>query len=349
MTKDVLFVGSVGLNNAEEVFRTAAGILGERLPRIPDGETGNARSVWIQCQMPFFYGNPQFEMVEPDPANPGEMRPARMPSAGLYSFTQAGRYQGRARVRPGVTEVTFDNCGYADWAQESYGTFKRLKQEGVIPPATKFQVCIPSPRATLQLTLDRDKIGPAYYAAIGREVERMASTIPNDELSIQWDCTEPPTYDASDASTKQEIIDGMVRIGKYVPASVELGYHLCYGDFEHKHGVQPKDTAAMVEMTNTIVSSVGRSVGWVHMPVPRDRSDIAYFEPLRNLKLPPETQLYLGLVHYTDGVDGTRKRMASADQLVSNYGIATECGFGRRPDSHDIRDLMKIHAEVANQ
>ena len=44
--RDVLLVGSVGLSNAEEVFRTAGSILGERVVRIPDGETGNARSVW---------------------------------------------------------------------------------------------------------------------------------------------------------------------------------------------------------------------------------------------------------------------------------------------------------------
>ena len=40
------------------------------------------------------------------------------------------------------------------------------------------------------------------------------------------------------------------------------------------------------------------------MPVPRDRSDDAYFAPLTRLKLKPGTQLCLGLVHYTDGDRG---------------------------------------------
>jgi hypothetical protein len=40
------------------------------------------------------------------------------------------------------------------------------------------------------------------------------------------------------------------------------------------------------------------------MPVPRDRSDDAYFASLDQLKLAPESRLYLGLVHYTDGVEG---------------------------------------------
>ena len=66
------------------------------------------------------------------------------------------------------------------------------------------------------------------------------------------------------------------------------------------------------------------------MPVPRDRSDDAYFAPLSRLRLHPETELCLGLVHYTDGVAGTRQRLAAAERHVARFSIATECGFGRR-------------------
>jgi hypothetical protein len=37
------------------------------------------------------------------------------------------------------------------------------------------------------------------------------------------------------------------------------------------------------------------------MPVPKGRTDDAYFAPLDNLRLHPETKLYLGLVHRCDG------------------------------------------------
>jgi hypothetical protein len=47
--RDILLVGSVGLADAEEVFRAAGSILGDQVRRLPDGETGIARSVWIQC------------------------------------------------------------------------------------------------------------------------------------------------------------------------------------------------------------------------------------------------------------------------------------------------------------
>ena len=61
----------------------------------------------------------------------------------------------------------------------------------------------------------------------------------------------------------------------------------------------------------------------------------------------PETQLYLGLVHHTDGVEGTRQRMETASHYVSDYGIATECGWGRRPKA-TLPALLRIHAEAAD-
>jgi len=57
--------------------------------------------------------------------------------------------------------------------------------------------------------------------------------------------------------------------------------------------------------------------------------------------------LVLGLVHYTDGADGSRVRMAAANKYVSNYNIATECGFGRR-DPETILKLLNIHRELCN-
>ena len=50
---------------------------------------------------------------------------------------------------------------------------------------------------------------------------------------------------------------------------------------------------------------------------------------------------FLGLVHLTDGVDGARTSMEVAGKFVSDYGIATECGFGRR-DPATIHELLAI-------
>ena len=60
----VHLAGSVPLGSAEEVFRRVAGALGDRLRRIPDGETG-PRSDWILWQYPVFSARPQFEVGPP--------------------------------------------------------------------------------------------------------------------------------------------------------------------------------------------------------------------------------------------------------------------------------------------
>jgi hypothetical protein len=65
------------------------------------------------------------------------------------------------------------------------------------------------------------------------------------------------------------------------------------------------------------------------------------------LRLRPETELFLGLVHHSDGIAGTRKRMAAAAKVVTAFGIATECGLGRRPPE-TLPRLLRIHAEAAD-
>src|SRR5512138_1831377 len=122
MSRDVHLVGGVNLDDAEATFRLAASILGERARRMPDGETGPARSQWIQCQRPFFMQHPQLESLEDDPARPGRFHQPRVPAHGIYARTAGEMYLGRARLRDGVApeQLFFESIGYADWAIDSY-------------------------------------------------------------------------------------------------------------------------------------------------------------------------------------------------------------------------------------
>jgi len=36
----------------------------------------------------------------------------------------------------------------------------------------------------------------------------------------------------------------------------------------------------------------------------------------------------------------------SAEPYLEEFGIATECGFGRRPVEQDVKALLQIHADV---
>ena len=83
------------------------------------------------------------------------------------------------------------------------------------------------------------------------------------------------------------------------------------------------------------------------MPVPIDRTDDAFYAPLENLRLHPGTELFLGLVHAQDGVEGSRRRIETAKKHAPAFGIASECGISRGRDSQLALDFIKTYAAAA--
>ncbi len=336
--RSVHLVGSIGLSDAETVFRTLSETVGDRAPRYPDGETGD-RHYWIRWQRKVFDDHPDIDLVdEVDPFGDGIKRP-------IFG------------LREGVAPDALDmgSLGYADAAIESFGSFRRMRDEGSIPAGTRFQASLPTPVAVINGFVQMEQraaLEPAYERAITAEVARIADAIPTEDLAIQWDvCHEIVAHDGGLELHYDDVLGGSLdrleKLGAAVPAGVALGFHLCYGDPGHKHIIEPTDTATAVAFANGICARVPRQVDFIHLPVPRGRDDDAYFAPLGNLALTPGTELILGLVHHTDGVEGTRRRIAVAAKVVPEFGIGTECGFGRRAAS-TIPDLLRIHAEVAD-
>jgi hypothetical protein len=341
--RDIYLVGSVPMANAAEVFERIGAAFGPRIKRIPDGETGE-RGDWITWLEPAFAQNPAFRK-----------------SGEFFRVHATGTGRERYTLAPGLRpqDVHFDNLFYADIARASYAEFRRLRDVGKILPGTKFQVDLVPAHSVLWLYLVdalHAPIDPIYNAALKREIDKIAAAIPHDELAIQFDVAsavfarlernEASGYGRTKAETQQTFSNILIDLGNHVPADIDLLYHLCYGDSGHRHVVEPTDMGDMVEFANRVSARIARPVQLIHMPVPRNRADEAYFEPLRRLKLRPETELCLGLVHHTDGVEGTKKRLAIARKLVPDFSIATECGFGRR-DPRTIPELLRIHAEVA--
>ena len=327
-------VGSVPLANSEAVFREVMARLGSHLRRVPDGETG-IRTNWIQWQFPLLRQVPEFETAD----------------------EAAGAFGPRLQLRSGVTgeDIAFPELGYQAAAIESYAVFSRLKDEGVIGQDIRFQVCLPTPLAVIHVRFiprDQEAVEQAYERKMLEELDGIVQAIPTNELAIQWDTAVEfaileGLLQSFVANPEGDIVERLVRLGNQVPAGVELGYHLCYGDVEHSHFVDPQDTAKLAAIARGVCDGVERPVNWMHMPVPRGRNDEAYFAPLNELQLQPQTELFLGLVHITDGVHGANARIAAAQTVVSDFGVATECGFGRRP-SETIPDLLEVHAGVAD-
>ena len=101
---------------------------------------------------------------------------------------------------------------------------------------------------------------------------------------VVWDGQETDAVPYGD-EPHDKIIARMQRLCAAIPDDVELGLHLCYGDFAGKHFVEPKDAAAMVDFANMLSQSIRHKLAYIHMPVPIDRSDDAFHQPFRDLKL----------------------------------------------------------------
>jgi hypothetical protein len=343
MPRDVHLIGSVPLADARTVFAMVSAALGPRLKRIPDGETG-ARSDWITWLEPAFAGNPALEK-----------------SDELFRIHATGTARIRYRLKPGmsVRDVSFGNLFYADIAKQSYAEFAALKRAGKIAPHVRFQIDLVPAHSVIWLFLQDDlhqPLDPVYNAALKREIDKIAAALPHDQIAIQFDVAsavfarlqrnEPNAYGKDRGEMLAAFSAILTDLAERVPAGIELMFHFCYGDSNHKHVVEPADMGDMVAMANRLSADIKRPLALIHMPVPRDRADDAYFAPLAHLRLKPETELCLGLVHYTDGGAGTRARLKVAERHVAHFSIATECGFGRR-DPATIPELLRIHAEVA--
>jgi hypothetical protein len=187
---------------------------------------------------------------------------------------------------------------------------------------------------------------PAYERSLLTALQRIVEAIPHRDLSIQWDvCQEILIFEQffphRPATYKADIIAELARLGFAVPDDVECGYHLCYGSPRDAHLVMPKDTAILVEISNGLIDRLERRLDFLHLPVPQDRTDAAYYAPLRSLRLPAATTLYLGLIHHDDAA-GDQARIAAAAAVIPSFGIATECGWGRG-DPETIPDLLAAH------
>jgi len=338
-----LLVGSVNYDDAEQTMSTASAMLGGLLRRIPDGEVGR-RFHWIMFQPDVLGQADGIERVgdEPRLLRGIDIRPLRL----AEDVDAAG-----IRLPP---------LGYADAAIESYATFTRLRDAGDIATGVRFQVSLPTPVAVVSSYFsgdDRAAIDPVYTAAMLRELDGILAAIPHDDLAIQWDvASELGIIErASGYGRTMEawwpgdpfdgLVERLVALIDAVPADVEAGVHLCYGDAGEKHFVEPADTATLVRFANAVITASARDLTWLHLPVPIDRDDEAYFAPLAGLA--PTSELYLGLVHREDGAEGARRRIAAASAVVARFGVATECGIGRAP-AGTTEGILRTHAEVAS-
>lgn len=337
----VHFVGSIPFSTPTEVFTTLSQALPSRISRLPDGETGPRWSfIGFQRDLPVFAAFPS--IIRAFPLSPTPDIPPNTDPAAV------------------VANLDPIHTGYDSAAIESYAVFRELRAKGVIPPGVRFQVSLPTAtnfvgghvKPEFQAALE-----PVYTEALEGALARIQASIPAADLAVQIDCAVDfallegaawlvrPWFEGD---VFDGVVDRIVGLADKVGEDVELGFHLCYGDIEGQHFAMAESMRVMVDVAVEIKRRVARPVAWFHMPVMQ--ADAEFVAPLRELQeARGETELYFGVVGVGDA-ESSRKKIEAVGEVVSPFGIATECGLGRmarwRVD-HVLRDLKEFSAPAS--
>lgn len=329
-------VGGLKAPDAETAMRTALGILGRHLHAVPDGETGD-RSRWIGWQRNKLTSIEGIEVAgthDSDAENPE------------YTAWTA------LAISPSLTALPARVLGYADAATESYGVFRRLRAEGVVPDGMKFQVSIPTPFATVITWArpeDQQRFLPVYADALADEVQAIVDIV-GEDLLLQYDVAVEVaaithnTPAAAELSDEAVVIESLRAALARTPEGVEYGIHLCYGDYNHQHFAVPQDLSLCVKIANAVADGAA----FVHMPADRETGrNASYFEPLRDLSA---EHLALGVIDYEGDQQRTAEliRAAVTGSGEMQFAVATECGMARiderGPGSPSLEHLLELHA-----
>jgi hypothetical protein len=361
----LLLVGSIARPedgwDVEDVLRNSAQTVGPYVSMLPDGEIGD-RTLWINfIARRVFPGHP--DLITTSRHTYDDWKP-RTGYGDLWRVT----------VRDGVESIAIDRIGYADEALQSYATFKRLKDEGVIPNGVRFMVALPltesATRGFVGNARDFEILWAGYRDALATEIKEIVSEIPADELAIQWDlaretaAVEGVEFQFPNSDLRRLPADPLDRychalseLAPAIPETVWLGLHICYGSLEHREGESPdsghyvpiRDLGVAVEMLNAGVRACGRQVDFVHAPVQFARGlQDSHYRDLSRLDI-GQARVYLGLIDPSDGVDGATARTQVARRHLAEFGLGTACGWGRRPLSESVEDLLELERDVADQ
>jgi hypothetical protein len=355
---DVLLVGSLPFDTAEEALRAAGTGLQGHVGWLPDGEIG-ARKDWVGMLPPVVFSKhpdlaetkapPTHELEQPDREDD---RPPAEDLEGFWTF----------RIKPGHT-VRFDDLTYGDHATESYAVFRRLRDEGAVAPGVRFQMCLPAPHSAMDAFFDDHTQWPELYAAyldgIRAEIRKALQTIPADDLVIQWDCAWElvdlamgdrnyfkfwPKLTAEQKFERHA--EQLDNLWQDIPDETLMGYHWCYGTWGGWPMTAMADLDLCVRMSNEAKKRTGRRLDYVHMPVIR-HPDEKFFAPLDNLDV-GDTKVFLGIVHHTDGIEDFRRRRDLARKHLQDFGIASVCGYGR-VEPELLPEILRIHVQDANE
>jgi hypothetical protein len=339
-------VGSTPFADAPEALDIFATTLGGHLRTVPDGETGS-RQNWIQGLMESFRDHPDLEVKH------------------------AGRWTDYKdiltfRIRRGH-QFTADglDLGYLRHFEDSWAEYERRRSAfanggGGVP---RFQVGIPG-----DLNLSVFTFGGPLHGLRQRHVFRDATLrdvhaihqrvgdavvyqieVPFEQVGM----TMAPSFVHGPAASF--LAGGLIRLAQEAPEGSRWGIHLCLGDMNHRALGRLTDTRAIVALSNALVRGwpAGRPLDFIHAPLAAANEppplDVAFYEPLRNLRLPADTRFIAGFVHDDRSLDEQRELLHRLEALVGRpVDVASSCGLGRRTREDALAALDRT-AELVSE
>ena len=260
--------------------------------------------------------------------------------------------------------LTLGPYGIAENAIASYRQFKQMKESAVVPSRARFQATLPGPLdCAFVVELPKGELFPLAEEATAREISAITAAIPADDLTIQVDLAfeveleeyrrrpkdfDMPVYEGVDW-TLEDQATLIANICNRIPPNIELGFHLC--SIWHIDQSKGQDNNVHVDWCNALSRKIDRPIGYIHMPtIPEHQA--ADFAPLRRLELHPETQLFLGVIHMDDGLEGARRRIAAAASAITDFGVGAFCGLAQpsRQEAahpHTVEEIFALHRKVA--
>jgi hypothetical protein len=313
MTRAVHLIGEIPLPDTREVFLTISRTLGRSVSAYPDGRIASETDweAWL--------------------------------ADAILQIHRGSSVHSEAASLP-----------YARDAHAAYDIFKALKSEGEIPVGRRMQVHFVPAVLYLWPGLDqreRRTVDEMFNAALKAELAAVAAYIPSGELTVQAEVSVPHLMDLTQRYTSperevilREAVTAVAQLVDGLPVDVEVRIHLCALDGA-RYQMRPDDLEIMVRFANELADACC-PIRLIHMPVPLVHEDDSFFRGLRNLALPPDTELCLGLVHLSDGLEGALRRIALARLHADGFAIAARCGLAARPPEA-IPGFLALQAEVA--
>ena len=108
--------------------------------------------------------------------------------------------------------------------------------------------------------------------------------------------------------------------------------------------MEPTSLRAVTDRGLELLARTPHRISYFHCPVPLPAMPHlnAYLAPLKDLYPALRDhgcELYLGLIHAGD-LEGTKSRIAEAQKVAPEFGVATECGLGRTP-AEEFEGIMQ--------